>query len=229
MIVQNIGIIIRTTYGDTYPVALTTQMVGVIQNLLTQIPMMNQNIVGPDGMKAGKVAPSIPIIPRDVGFDWETAYEPMEPLKEKEMMEAIAEKYRVLQNEAEAEAERVAKDAGVPLKTNKPALLTDPDNPFNLELEASGRSNVVTDMNGNPVPLEDTTEEPNTPEPSEQPLEPQEACKPEGDTVPEDKTMDSGEFIKQVKEVLPEIKKSNDVTVTPDTLGIGAGQENPGG
>ncbi len=218
MQVMNIGVIVKNNYGDTFPVALTPNMVGVIQNLLIQIPEMQSNIVRPDGMKAAKAQPSIPIIPRNVDFNWAEAYKPLPPEEEKVLMENIVERYRVLDLEAIAESEKVAKDAGVPLKTDKPALLTNPENPFNLELEAEGRSNVVTDINGNPVPIEEGGE------------------------------MDSGEFVEQVKDTLDKVKNEEgdaqndsleeqaeigdskkDVTVTPDTLGIGAGAEKPGG
>jgi hypothetical protein len=212
MEVVSIGIIIRNNYGDTYPVALTTQMVGVIQNLLTQIPMMNQSIVGPDGMKAGKATPSIPIIPRGVEFDWEAAYKPVPVEEEKVLMAGIVEKYRVIDLERVAADEKIARDAGVPLKKDKPALLTDPDNPYNLELEGKGRSNVVTDIHenlvtdihGNPVPPEDANE----------------AAEEEHGLVGEPPTREEPE-----KECAPD----PDCTITPDTLGMGAGAETPGG
>ncbi len=130
MQVTNIGIIIKNDYGDTFPVALTTNMVSVIQNLLVQIPLQQQSIVGPDGNKAGKANPSIPIIPREVEFDWEEAYKPMLPPDEKALMEKLAEKYKAL------DAEQPEKGA------ETPNIGDDPLNPFNLTLDAEGRGNV---------------------------------------------------------------------------------------
>ncbi len=215
MQVMNIGVIVKNNYGDTFPVALTPNMVGVIQNLLIQIPEMQSNIVRPDGMKAAKSQPSIPIIPRNVDFNWAEAYKPLPPEEEKVLMENIVERYRVLDLEAIADAEKTAKEAGVPLETDKPALLTDPENPFNLELEGKGRSNVVTDINGNPVPIE----QPDDPIESEGAAEqPKPVDKPEG-----------GDDQNDSLEERAEISETNkDVTVTPDTLGIGAGAETPG-
>lgn len=178
MKVTNIGIIIKNDYGDTFPVALTTNMVSVIQNLLVQIPLQQQAIVGPDGQKAGKANPSIPIIPREVAFNWDEAYKPMLPPDEKALMEKLAEKYKKLDAENSKE---------VPGKN--PNIGDDPLNPFNLSLEGEGRANVDVD-------------------------EKKEA-------------MDSGEFIDQVKKTIDKVERK-DVTVTPDTLGMGTNIVQPG-
>lgn len=142
MKVMNIGIIIKTDQGDTFPVALTPQMVGVIQNLLTQIPMLNKagGLVDPSGKKI-QARPSIPIIPRQVEFDWEAAYIPMEKEEELRLMEALQEKY---DNTQEAQVKDEVGDSGnkvAKLHPDRPGMLEDPDNPFNMELEAKGTAN----------------------------------------------------------------------------------------
>jgi hypothetical protein len=157
MKVMNIGIIIRNDHDDTFPVALTPQMVSIIQNLLTQIPAMNSKIVDAKGKPVIADA-SIPIIPRRVEFDWDTAYAPIMPEEEQKMMKELREQYAV------AETEEVDKDkAGgiiVPegmdkaddpdnkVTKLKPAIGTDKNNPFNLELDASGTANADLEKKG---------------------------------------------------------------------------------
>lgn len=160
--VMNIGIIIRNDHGDTFPVALTPQMVSVIQNLLTQIPVLNSKLVDGSGKKVAAKA-SIPIIPRNVEFDWNKAYSPMLPEEEQKLMKALQDKYK--ENEAlkpaETEASDAAKTGGIIIpegmakdgeaendpddkvtKLERPGAFTDPQNPYNLELNANGRANV---------------------------------------------------------------------------------------
>jgi hypothetical protein len=171
MKVTNIGIIVRNDLGDTFPVALTPNMVGVIQNLLTQIPLQAQNILDPNGMKAGKADPSIPIIPREITFNWDKAYAPMQPAEEKELMAKLHSKYA---NAVDENGEQKLLKEPQKLLEEPQKLLTDPQNPFNLTLDAEGKANVDTEVS---------------------------------DGEPERK----------------------DCTVTPDSLGMGAGLQLPGG
>ena len=113
MKVMNIGIIIRNDHDDTFPVALTPQMVSVIQNLLTQIPVLNSKLVDPSGKKIA-ANPSIPIIPRNVEFDWDKAYSPMMPEEEQKLMKALQEKYNELE-EAKPEGEAATTKVAVSL------------------------------------------------------------------------------------------------------------------
>ncbi len=145
----NIGGIIRNEQGDTFPVALTPAMVGVIQNLLMQIPVMDSKLVDTSGKQIASKT-SIPIIPREVEFDWDAAYCPMDREKEAELMKKLSEKYS---NMAAAEltdgkiSEEIEGGDGSkiiklhPDTPEKKPLLTDPDNPFNIELEATGTAN----------------------------------------------------------------------------------------
>ncbi len=155
MKVMNIGIIIRNDHDDTFPVALTPQMVSVIQNLLTQIPVLNSKLVDGQGKKVAANA-SIPIIPRSMEFDWDRAYSPMMPEEEQKLMKEMQDKYA--EDEANkiptTEASDAAKTGGIivpegmgkdddedPEKKVTP-LFKDKDNPFNMELNAEGRANV---------------------------------------------------------------------------------------
>jgi hypothetical protein len=161
MKVMNIGIIIRNDHDDTFPVALTPQMVSVIQNLLTQIPVLNSKLVGADGKKVAS-NPSIPIIPRAMEFDWDRAYTPMMPEEEQKLMKELNDKY--IEDEAnkpeETESSDAAKEGGIivpegmgkdddedPEKKVTP-LFKDKDNPFNLSLKAEGRANVDLEKAG---------------------------------------------------------------------------------
>jgi hypothetical protein len=139
MKVVNIGIIIRNDHNDTFPVALTPQMVNVIQNLLIQIPMLAKGASGLLDAQGKPVAaqPSIPIIPRIVDFNWEEGYKPMNADEEKELMTELMDKYKKL-DEENAEAGEGDPDG----KVNKLQIGEDPLNPFNLELESKGTANV---------------------------------------------------------------------------------------
>jgi hypothetical protein len=140
--VVNIGVIIRNEQGDTFPVALNPQMVGVIQNLLMQIPVSNSKIVGADGKQVASKS-SIPIIPREISFDWEAAYSPMDRDVELELMKKLTEKYHAM-----GEDEKI--DGNIEkLYPDKPAIGEDPENPFNLELKATGRTNAGQDEKTN--------------------------------------------------------------------------------
>ena len=157
MKVMNIGIIIRNDHNHTFPVALTPQMVSVIQNLLTQIPVLNSKLVDGTGKKIAANA-SIPIIPREMEFDWDLAYSPMMPDEEKKLMQALNDKYEEDEKnkpaESETDASDVAKTGGIivpegmgkdeeedPEKKVTP-LFSDKDNPFNMSLKGEGRANV---------------------------------------------------------------------------------------
>lgn len=147
--VVNIGVIIRNEQGDTFPVALTPAMVGVIQNLLMQIPVMDSKLVDPTGKNIASKT-SIPIIPREVEFDWDAAYCPMDREKEQELMKKLTERYTAM-GAAELTDGKISEtieggDGSKIIKLHpdtpeKKPLLTDPDNPFNLGLEASGTAN----------------------------------------------------------------------------------------
>jgi hypothetical protein len=153
MKVMNIGIIIRNDHDDTFPVALTTQMVSVIQNLLTQMPALQSKLVDGSGNPVAAKA-SIPIIPRCMEFDWDTAYAPIMPDEEATLMEALQKKYK--KDEVEKKDSHYTPDNSesggiiVPeglMKEDDPEdkvkpLFTDKDNPFNMALDASGRANV---------------------------------------------------------------------------------------
>ncbi len=147
--VVNIGVIIRNDRGDTFPVALSPQMVGVIQNLLMQMPMMNSELVDPSGQKLASKT-SIPIIPREIVFDWDAAYCPMDRDVELELMKKLNERYAAMDDSEKTDGkistEIEGGDGSKILQLNtggeqKKELLTDPDNPFNLELKASGTAN----------------------------------------------------------------------------------------
>jgi hypothetical protein len=137
--VINIGIIIRNDHGDTFPVALNPQMVQVIQNLLTQIPKLQSKLVDPAG-KSVTANESIPIIPREVTFDWDAAYQPMDQKEEATLMKALAVKYKELEEQA-VSLKGDDPDNKV-TQLEKPGMFTDKDNPFNMTLDAKGRSNV---------------------------------------------------------------------------------------
>ena len=137
--VVNIGIIIRNGAGDTFPVALNPQMVSVIQNLLMQIPVMDSKLVDPSGKKLASKQ-SIPIIPREIEFDWDAAYAPMDRDDELELMKKLNEKYAAM----EADPDIVDIDGKVMKlnpETGKPAIGQDPQNPFNLTLDSEGTAN----------------------------------------------------------------------------------------
>ncbi len=147
--VVNIGVIIRNEQGDTFPVALTPQMVGVIQNLLMQIPVMDSKLVDPSGKNIASKT-SIPIIPREIEFDWEKAYSPMDREKEAELMKKLTERYATMDESEKTdgvipqiiEGDEDSKVIKLhPDTPEKKALFIDPDNPFNLELEATGKAN----------------------------------------------------------------------------------------
>ncbi len=142
--IVNIGIIVRNEQGDTFPVALTPQMVSVIQNLLMQIPMMDSKLVDPSGAKVASKE-SIPIIPREIEFDWDTAYQPMEREKEMELMKKLTEKYAAM-SEAESIDGKITqeidgKEVVINPETGKPAIGEDKLNPFNMTLDATGKAN----------------------------------------------------------------------------------------
>jgi hypothetical protein len=161
MKVMNIGIIIRNDHGDTFPVALTPPMVSVIQNLLTQMPAMNSKLVDGAGKSVVSKA-SIPIIPRCMDFDWDKAYAPIMPEEEQKLMKALHDKYTEIEKNKpdEPEASDMAKAGGIIVpegmgkdddpdnkveKLEKPGIMTDKENPFNMELNANGRANVDTE------------------------------------------------------------------------------------
>lgn len=143
--VVNIGVIIRNEQGDTFPVALTPQMVGVIQNLL-QIPVMDSKLVDPEGKKLASKT-SIPIIPREIEFDWEAAYTPMERGHEMALIKKLTDKYAAMTESQSIDGVIAGDIEGVDGKVThlhpkrKEGAFTDPENPFNLELEATGRAN----------------------------------------------------------------------------------------
>lgn len=136
--VVNIGILIRNEHGDTFPVALNPQMVGVIQNLLMQIPVSSSKIVDGSGKKIASQT-SIPIIPREIEFDWDKAYSPMEREHELDLMKKLNERYKGMA-EAELTDGKISSDLEVS-EASKKAVFEDPENPFNLELEATGKAN----------------------------------------------------------------------------------------
>lgn len=144
--VVNIGVIIRNEQGDTFPVALTPQMVGVIQNLLMQIPMMDSKLVDSEGKKLASKT-SIPIIPREIEFDWEGAYTPMEREQEMALMKKLTDKYAAMDEDQLTDGvipQDIKNGDGKVLQLHagrKEGAFTDPENPFNLELEATGRAN----------------------------------------------------------------------------------------
>lgn len=144
--VVNIGVIIRNEQGDTFPVALSPQMVSVIQNLLMQIPMMDSKLVDADGKKLASKT-SIPIIPRVIEFDWDEAYSPMQREDELDRMKKLTEKYAAM-TENELTDGKIGEGSSDPddkITTlhpeRKEGAFNDPDNPFNLELEATGTAN----------------------------------------------------------------------------------------
>jgi hypothetical protein len=145
MEVVNIGIIIRNDHNDTFPVALTPSMVQIIQNLLTQIPKLQSKLVDPSGKQIAATE-SIPIIPRRVTFDWAAAYEPMDADVEKKLMAELNEEYIMDEETMKTEKENTIEQDGKVMKLNpdtgKPAIGQDPQNPFNVELKATGQSNV---------------------------------------------------------------------------------------
>ncbi len=136
--VVNIGVIIRNEHGDTFPVALNPQMVGVIQNLLMQIPVSSSKIVDGSGKKVASQT-SIPIIPREITFDWDAAYSPMEREHELELMKKLNERYQAMA-ESEKTDGKISTNVEVG-EEGKKGILEDPENPFNLELEATGKAN----------------------------------------------------------------------------------------
>ncbi len=153
--VVNIGVIIRNEEGDTFPVALTPQMVSVIQNLLMQIPVMDSKLVDPSGKKLASKT-SIPIIPRQIEFDWDAAYSPMEREKEMELMKKLSDKYAAMPETEKTDGVISQEIEGVEVTPNgteedgkvtplhperQEGAFTNPENPFNLELEASGTAN----------------------------------------------------------------------------------------
>ena len=192
--VVNIGIIIRNEQGDTFPVALTPQMVGVIQNLLMQIPMMDSKLVDPAGKKLASKQ-SIPIIPREIDFDWDAAYSPMEREEELALMKKLTEKYQSME-EAEKTDGKIIK---LNPETGKPAIGQDPENPFNLELESTGRANEgMTDA------------------------EVAEAMKNE-----DQKLIDKAKYPDPIAQQEGE-QKQQDVTITPPALPLSGEASNPG-
>ncbi len=147
--VVNIGVIIRNEQGDTFPVALTPAMVGVIQNLLMQIPVLDSKLVDTSGEKIASKT-SIPIIPREIEFDWDAAYSPMDREKEAELMRKLSEKYKAMSaaelTDGKISEEIEGGDGSKIIKLHpdtpeKKPLLTDELNPFNLTLDATGKAN----------------------------------------------------------------------------------------
>lgn len=145
MKVMNIGIIIRNDHGDTFPVALTSQMVGIIQNLLTQIPAATSKIVDGSGNQVASQA-SIPIIPRPMEFDWDEAYSPIMPEEEQKMMKDLKDRYESIEKEKTENPEAVKEEGGI-IVPEGIAKEDDPEdkviklkpvnlNPFNLQLDA---------------------------------------------------------------------------------------------
>jgi hypothetical protein len=138
-------------------------MVSIIQNLLTQIPALKSKLVDSQGKPVAARA-SIPIIPRCMEFDWETAYSPIMPEEEAKMMSEIQARYAKLEAEKEDNPEESdkAKTGGIIVPEGmgkeddpddkvtklKPDMMTDKDNPFNMSLDASGRSNVDLEKAG---------------------------------------------------------------------------------
>lgn len=204
--VVNIGVIIRNEQGDTFPVALTPQMVGVIQNLLMQIPMMDSKIVDPEGKKLASKT-SIPIIPREIEFDWEKAYTPMDRNKEAELMKKLTEKYAAMDESEKTdgvipqiiEGDEEGKITKLHPEREEGAF-KDPLNPFNVELDATGRANA--DM---------------TPE------EVDEAVK-----ANDKKLVDDAKYPDPIGKQEGE-EERQDVTVTPPALPISGDAPNPSG
>lgn len=139
--VVNIGVIIRNEQGDTFPVALNPQMVGVIQNLLMQIPVMDSKIVDPAGKKITAKGAAIPIIPREIEFDWDAAYSPLDRDVEQVLMKKLNERYAAMEKGEEIDGKIVKLNPG------RPGIGDDPQNPFNLELAATGRADVDSPEN----------------------------------------------------------------------------------
>jgi hypothetical protein len=105
---------------------------------------MQSKLLGADG-KQVTANESIPIIPRRVKFDWAAAYEPMLPEEEKKLMTELQETYDMDEEAKKEEAENTVEVDGKVMKLNpetgKPAIGQDPQNPFNLELKATGKAN----------------------------------------------------------------------------------------
>ncbi len=145
--VVNIGVIVRNQEGDTFPVALTPQMVSVIQNLLMQIPVLDSKLVDPNGEKVASKT-SIPIIPREIEFDWDKAYSPMDRELEAELMKKLADRYAGMKESEHTDGVITTDVEGLDGKITKlhpereEGAFKDEQNPFNLELKASGKANV---------------------------------------------------------------------------------------
>ncbi len=142
--IVNIGIIVRNEQGDTFPVAMAPQMVSVIQNLLMQIPVMDAKLVDPSGKKIASKE-SIPIIPREIEFDWDTAYAPMEREEEMRLMQKLSDKYNAM-SESESIDGKIpqlldGKEVVINPETGKPAIGQDKLNPFNMTLESKATAN----------------------------------------------------------------------------------------
>ncbi len=201
--VVNIGILIRNEQGDTFPVALTPQMVSVIQNLLMQIPVLDSKLVDPSGKKLASKQ-SIPIIPREIEFDWEKAYTPMDRELELALMKKLTEKYQAMDESESIDGvipqniEGAEEGKIVQLHPDrKDGAFNDPENPFNLELEASGKAN------------EDMTD-----------AEVEQAVKENDQKI-----------INEAKypDPLAEQEKQQDVTVTPPALSLNGETPSPSG
>jgi hypothetical protein len=155
--VVNLGVIIQNNHGETFPIALTPQMVSVIQNLIMQMPSMESNIVDPSGRKAMQKE-SVIIIPRVIEFDWEAAYASMTQVEEKELFTALIARYASLEKDGEPDypctPEEVTENTSIPPKP------VDPLNPFNMGLESEMTGNDDRDSKvASSEALADTAEE----------------------------------------------------------------------
>jgi hypothetical protein len=229
---MNIGIIIRNDHDDTFPVALTPQMVSIIQNLLTQLPAAQSKLVDSSGKKVASNA-SIPIIPRLMEFDWDTAYAPIMPEEEQKMMKALQDKYAEDEKNCylqRTEASDAAKTGGIIVpegmnkdeddpdgkvtKLKKPAMFTDKDNPFNLSLDAKGRANVDLEKTGS-----DTEPDPNVDDKVSIGSDKEEEIRAdEAETAGAEPPADQAKAA--------EGESSEDCTVTPESLNLSGEQKN---
>ena len=203
--VVNIGILIRNEHGDTFPVALNPQMVGVIQNLLMQVPVMESKIVDPSGAKVASKT-SIPIIPREVVFDWDAAYSPMDRNLEIELMKKLNERYAAMAEADLTDGKISTEIEGSEGKDGKKKLFTDPQNPFNVELKATGKAN------------EGMTDE-----------EVKAATDKANKKYPEKTEVSDKDLIAKAKYPEKDGQKRQDVTVTPPPLSLSGEAPNPGG
>lgn len=165
MNITNMGVIVRTSRGDTFPVAMDKNTLKLINDILTKVGLAvkappGKMLIGIDGKPLVRPATSIPIIPKRVNFDWETAYAPISVDEEKELLSQIIAEYNVVDSVinddkgmpidpvlggVEVEATDNSTDKVIPFKPcidKSKEKEVDPLNPFNMQLEAEGRANV---------------------------------------------------------------------------------------